>query len=151
MVTVLPMMTAPAARSLATTVASCRGRRPAASGGAELGRIVRGVDDVLDRDRNAVQRAERVAQRAALVERARLRQHMLAVEMSERPDLAVERVDAIEAGAGIVLGRSGQRAPSRGQRRRPRPRRMRISLRADPLIRRTGSSAARASSRARDT
>ena len=98
-----------------------------ASGGerrTELGRIVRGVDDVLDRDRNAVQRTERVALHAALVERARLREHMLAIEMGERPDLAVERFDARETGAGIGLG--GNRAGgdfggslARGQRHKP--------------------------------
>ena len=59
---------------------------PASGGerGTEFGRIVRGVDDVLDRDRNAVQRAERVAQHTALVEHPRLRKHMLAIEMGER-------------------------------------------------------------------
>src|SRR6476660_5146259 len=48
---------------------------PASSGErrTEFGRIVRGVDDVLDRDRNAVQPTERVALHAALVERPRLR------------------------------------------------------------------------------
>jgi len=79
----------------------------AADGGAELGRIIRGVDDVLDRDWNAVQRADRVSLRAALVERARLRERVLAVEMGECLDLAVEGFDAVEAGAGIFLGRNG--------------------------------------------
>jgi len=99
---------------------------PASGGerGAKLGRIIRGVDDILDRDRNAVQRAKRVAQRAALVERACLRQHVLAVEMNERPDLAVERLDAGEAGAGIVLGRNRPAGDfrggvGRGQRHKP--------------------------------
>src|SRR5262249_14708165 len=74
---------------------------------AEFGRVIRGVDDVLDRDRNAVQRAEGVALRAALVERARLRERVLAVEMDERLDLAVEGFNAVEAGADILRGRTG--------------------------------------------
>src|SRR5262249_43954864 len=65
---------------------------------AELGRIIRGVDDVLDRDRNTVQRPDRAAFRAALVECARLRKHAVAIDMDERPDLAVDRLDAIETG-----------------------------------------------------
>src|SRR3954469_19017984 len=99
---------------------------PASSGErrTEFGRIVRGVDYVLDRDRNAVQPTERVALHAALVERPRLRKHMLAIEMRERLDLAVERFDARETGAGIGLG--GNRAGgdfggslARGQRHKP--------------------------------
>ena len=99
---------------------------PASGGerGTEFGRIVRGVDDVLDRDRNAVQRAERVAQHTALVEHARLRKHMLAIEMGERSDLAVERFDASETGAGIGLGRNRaarnfRGSLARGQRHKP--------------------------------
>src|SRR5262249_55684799 len=53
------------------------------------------------------QRAEGVALRAALVERARLRERVLAVEMDERFDLAVESFDAVETSAGIILGRNG--------------------------------------------
>src|SRR3954451_16534299 len=99
---------------------------PASSGErrTEFGRIVRGVDYVLDRDRNAVQPTERVALHAALVERPRLREHMLAIEMRERLDLAVERLDARETGARIGLG--GNRAGgdfggglARGQRHKP--------------------------------
>jgi hypothetical protein len=81
---------------------------------AELGRIIRGVDDVLDRDRDAVQRPERMALEAAFVEFARLGKRMVAVEMGEGLDLAVERLDALEAGAGVV--RSRDRAA--GDRRR---------------------------------
>src|ERR1700739_4731927 len=91
------MMTAPAARSLG----------PPRGGGAELGRIIRSVDDVLDRDWDAVQRPERVALRAPLVEPAGLGQRMLAVEMDERLDLAINRFNAVEAGARIILGRNG--------------------------------------------
>ena len=50
---------------------------------AELSRIIRGVDDVLDRDGNAVQRPERMAFEAAFVEFARLGKRMVAVEMGE--------------------------------------------------------------------
>ncbi len=53
-----------------------------------------------------MQRPDRPALRAALVEPARLRQRMLAVEMSERLDLSIERFDAVEAGARIILGRN---------------------------------------------
>src|SRR3954468_22824885 len=80
-----------------------------ASGGerrTELGRIVRGVDDVLDRDWNVVQRTERMALQAALDARPRLREHILAIEMRERLDLAVERFDARETLGGIGLGRN---------------------------------------------
>src|SRR6185436_582407 len=59
-------------------------------------------------DRNAVKRTERVALHSALVEHPRLREHMLAIEMRERLDLAVERLDARETGARIGLG--GNRA-----------------------------------------
>src|SRR5262249_53379737 len=65
-----------------------RGRATRRERRSEFGRVVRGVDDVLDRDRNAVQRAEGVALGTALVERARLRERVLAVEMDERFDLA---------------------------------------------------------------
>ena len=57
----------------------------------------------LMRDRNAVQRADRMAVAAALVERAGLRQRILRIEMGESVDLVVDRRDAIEAGAGIFL------------------------------------------------
>src|SRR5919204_6670086 len=67
---------------------------------AELGRIIGGVDDVLDRDRNAVQPPERMALEAAFVEFARLGKRMLAVEMGEGLDLAVACLDALEASAG---------------------------------------------------
>ena len=100
--------------------------RPAAAADrrAEFGRVIRGIDDVLDRDRDAVQRPDRVALRAALVERARLRERVLAVEMDERLDLAVEGFDAVETGADIILGRNGAAGDfrcglGRGQRRQP--------------------------------
>jgi hypothetical protein len=49
-----------------------------------------------------------MAIRAPLVEAARLGERMVAVEMGERSDLAIERRNALEAGAGIFLG--GNRA-----------------------------------------
>ncbi len=54
------------------------------------------------------------ALRAALVERARLREHMVAIEMDERFDLAVELRDAVETGAGILLGRNRAARDFRG-------------------------------------
>ena len=71
---------------------------------AAFGRIVGGIEDVLDADRNAVQRTDRQPIAATLVERARLRERVVTVEMDEGVDLVVERRDAIEAGTDI-LGR----------------------------------------------
>src|SRR5258706_428330 len=87
---------------------------PSASG------TMRAATAAADRDRNAVQRSERLALRAALVERARLRERVLAVEMGECLDLAVEGFDAVETGADIILGRNGaagdfRRGLGRGQ------------------------------------
>ena len=53
----------------------------------------------LMRDRNAVQRTDRQAVAAALVERAGLRERVIRIEMGEGVDLAVDRCDALEAGA----------------------------------------------------
>ena len=72
---------------------------------AAFGRIVAGVDDVLDPDRNAVQRTQRHAPALALVERARLRDGMVGIEMGEGADFRIDRGDTVEAGAGIFLGR----------------------------------------------
>src|SRR5262249_55352165 len=63
---------------------------------AALGRVIRRLDDVLDRDRNAVQRPERMAVRAPLIEATRLRERMVTIEMRERLDLAVEPFNALE-------------------------------------------------------
>src|SRR5262249_53210946 len=73
---------------------------------AALGRVIRRIDDVLDRDRNAMQRADRMAVRAALIEATRLRERMVTIEMRERLDLAVEPFNALETGAGIILRRN---------------------------------------------
>ena len=58
----------------------------------------------LMRDRNAVQRADRLPVAAALVERARLRERVFRIEMRESMHLVVDRRDAFETGADIVLG-----------------------------------------------
>ena len=56
-VTVLPMITAPASRSRVTAVQSRIGLRPLSNGEPHSVRIIGDVEDVLDRDRDAVQRA----------------------------------------------------------------------------------------------
>ena len=66
-VTVLPITIAPAARNLFTIVASRFGLSAEENFSAMLGRKVRRVDDVFDRDRQAVQRPWRIAQRALFV------------------------------------------------------------------------------------
>ena len=67
---------------------------------AAFGRVVGGVEDVLDADRNAMQRADRMAVAAALVERARLRQRISDRDARKRL-LVFDRGNAVEAGAGI--------------------------------------------------
>ena len=57
MVTVFPMITAPAARSIAITVAS-RDGVPRVEHGTVLGGHVGSVENVLDADGNAVQRPD---------------------------------------------------------------------------------------------
>ena len=71
-----------------------------------------------------MQRTERATLAAPSVERARLCDDVLAIEMHEGVDFAVDGVDAVETGAGVVLGR--ERAPghlgsglARGQCREP--------------------------------
>ncbi len=71
---------------------------------AAFGLEVGGVEDVLDADRNAVQRADRLAVAAALVERARLRQRIVWIEMNEGAYPAVDRRDPLQTGADIGLG-----------------------------------------------
>ena len=97
-VTVLPMMTAPASRRLATTSASdlgdpvgpaLRRRRPSGSPGD--------VDDVLDADRNTMQRPAVVAGLQLVVERASLLERPLAIEHDPGVDLRLPLVDLGEA------------------------------------------------------
>ena len=59
---------------------------------------VGGVDDVLDADRHAVQRADALAARRC-ASAPGLRQRALAVEIGPGLDLGLERGDAVEAGA----------------------------------------------------
>src|SRR5262245_6514835 len=74
---------------------------------AAFGRIVGGVEDVLDPDRNAVQRTEAPAFRLVAVERARLRQRMLGIEVGERLDFALAGRNPVEAGARVFLRGDG--------------------------------------------
>ena len=98
-VTVLPSITAPAARSIVTTVGVVARRAPLVQHRAVLGRHVGGVDDVLQADRHAVQRADRLARAPALVGGARLVERELLVEEGPGLHLGLERADALEAGA----------------------------------------------------
>ena len=109
-VTVLPMMTAPARRSAVTQAASAVGWRPAVGAAAVLGRHVGRVDDVLDADRHPVQRADALALACAAIGGARLRQRVLGIEELPGLDLGLELGDALEAGAHQLLGlRRGSR------------------------------------------
>ena len=97
--------------------------RPAAGvqHGAVLGRHVGGVEDVLDADRNAVQRPHRLAVGAGFVERARLAAGVLRIEKGPGLDVAVDLLDAGEAGFRYLLGGNGavtQRGDRGGERRR---------------------------------
>ena len=71
---------------------------------AAFGRHVLGVEDILHRHRNAVQRPGRITGETMLVERARLRQRMVGIEADERAHLALDRGDTVETGAGVILG-----------------------------------------------
>ena len=79
--------------------------RPASleDGAAVLGRHVGGVDDVLDADGDAMQRADALACPARRVGRLRLLERALAVEERPGADLRLERIDAGEAGANQLL------------------------------------------------
>lgn len=70
---------------------------------AQLSGIIRGVDDVLDRDRNTMERAQGAALCAAFIACTRLREHMLAVQVRKGFDVAVRPRDPVETGAGIFL------------------------------------------------
>ena len=77
-VTVLPSITAPAARISATQAASVARPMAAIDRRAHLGRQVGGVDDVLDADRHAVQRPARGARSSARAWRSASSGSMLA-------------------------------------------------------------------------
>ena len=83
------MITAPAARRRATAAASRRGVRPAQSGEPNSVGMIAGVEDVLDAERDPVQRADGLAAPAMLVGSLGLTQGMLAIE--ERPGLDLRR------------------------------------------------------------
>ena len=68
-------------------------------------------------DRHAMQRPDRLPVAAALVERARLRQRFIRIEMREGVHLAVDGCDPFETGADIFLG---ARCRRRQSARRPR-------------------------------
>jgi hypothetical protein len=72
--------------------------------GAVLGRHVGGVDDVLDADRDAVQRADRLAAALALIRGARLRERVLLVEELPRLDGRLELAEALEAALNELFG-----------------------------------------------
>ena len=104
MVTVLPMMTAPAARSRATAVAVAH--RPAAGEQrrAAFGRVIGGIEDVLDRHRHAVQRPERGPLRRRSSSARACASACVGIEMDKGMHLAVDGGDPLKTGAGIVFG-----------------------------------------------
>src|SRR5207244_9469198 len=55
-----------------------------------FGRIIRGVEDVLDPDRDAMQRPDPFAIGLAAVKRTRLRQGVLRIQMDEGVDLCLD-------------------------------------------------------------
>src|SRR3546814_9863696 len=71
---------------------------------AVLGGHADGVDDVLQADRQAVQRADRAAPGTVLVELARLLHDMVAVEIGPGADLRLAPADLLQAGAGQLDG-----------------------------------------------
>ena len=78
--------------------------------GAEFGRHVGGVNDVLDRDGQAVERSWRTARRAGVVHTFGRCKRRVRIEMGEGAKLGVKRCDAIEKRAHC-LGR-GEFAPT---------------------------------------
>ena len=73
---VLPMRTAPASRSRRVTVDSYGGYQPSRIFDPQVVGVADGGEQVLDRDRHAGQRAERLARRPPAVDVARLRQRV---------------------------------------------------------------------------
>src|SRR3984893_10472307 len=72
---------------------------------SQLRGIISGIDDVLDCDGNTVERLTRAALGAALIERARLSDRVLAIEMGKGFDPAVNRVNAIKKSERILVVR----------------------------------------------
>src|SRR5262249_22092757 len=82
-----------------------RRRTPGVQRRAVLGRHVRGVDDVLDADRHAVQRSDRLSRQSMLVGGARLRQRVVGIEKRPRLDTGVGFTDARQTRSDVLLGR----------------------------------------------
>ena len=78
------------------------GVAPLEDGGAALGGIVPGVDDVLQSHRNAVERPHRAAAAPDLVQLGGLGQGVLGVEMRPGPDLSVRLLDPVQAGLNQI-------------------------------------------------
>ncbi len=125
--------------------------RPAAGENrrAALGRKVGRIKDILDSDRDAVQRANAPATGLVPVERARLRQRVFGIEMGESLNVAFDRLDPAEASGGIFLGRHRAARDVGGSLHRRQ--RGHVGSRHFRLSRRRDSSAATASCPARDT
>jgi hypothetical protein len=83
---------------------------------AALGRHVRGVDNVLDADRHAVQRPDGLARAAHLVGDPGLGQRMLRIEEGPRFDVGVDRLDTREAGLDQLFRGHGALADRFGGR-----------------------------------
>ena len=101
---------------------------PGVDGRAVLRRHVAGVDDVLDRDRNAVQRTARLLR----VPRACIRQHLLRIDVRPRLHGFLARRDSRET----ILGELDRgELPRRDQRRRFRGRIAIVSFMPASVIR----------------
>ena len=100
------MITAPAARSRATAVAVAHRLAALEQRRAAFGRVVGGIEDILDRDRNAVQRPDANSRcgGARRAPRAWL-SAVVRIEMREGVHLVVDRGDALETGADIFFRR----------------------------------------------
>ena len=92
-----------------------RRRAAGVQDGAVLGRHVRGVDDVLDADRHAVQRAGGTSFAPVPVARPRLPERVLGIEELPGLHLLLDLAHAREAGLDQLLG--ADRAVADGARR----------------------------------
>ena len=72
---------------------------------AKLGRIIAGIDDILDRYGNSVQWPDRLAVAAQFVERLSLGDDMLGIDVGEGLHRAVDGFDALKARAGVLFRR----------------------------------------------
>jgi hypothetical protein len=78
-------------------------RAPLVQRAAVLGRHIAGIDDVLQPDRYAVERPDRLARAAQLVRGAGLLERTVLVEEGPGLHLRLERADALEAGFDELL------------------------------------------------